>query len=327
MPAVSVIVPNYNHARYLENRVQSILNQTYGDLEVIILDDCSTDESRKVIKNFEDHPLVSHVVYNEVNSGSPFKQWNKGIALAKGEYIWIAESDDHCESLFLEKAVQKMREYPSAGIVFVQSVEIDELTGKEFLSFSDHPRFRDHFQKTYFNSGENEIRDRMVFENTIPNASGVLFRKNIYTSCGGVDESMRLCGDWMLWSKMLCVSDVVFIAEPLNYFRLTNHSVRNRYSWLNTVRERMKVLSFIEEKTASSQVAGKHQVACLRRAFKFFPLRDLQTAFRFVYQHTGEFHNKKLKITKAFLLSLKDRVKRSVDGNTGRGVIQADLKA
>ena len=86
-PLVSVIVPNYNYARFLDERMQSILTQTYQNFEIIILDDCSKDNSRDVIEKYRGNPHVSCIVYNEVNSGSPFKQWNKGFIIAKGELI------------------------------------------------------------------------------------------------------------------------------------------------------------------------------------------------------------------------------------------------
>ena len=101
-PQVSVIVPNYNHAQYLVQRIDSVLAQTCQDFELILLDDCSPDHSREVLERYREHPKVAHIVYNEANSGSTFKQWDKGIALARGEYIWIAESDDWCEPTLLE---------------------------------------------------------------------------------------------------------------------------------------------------------------------------------------------------------------------------------
>ena len=78
---VSVIIPNYNHAKYLEQRIDSVLNQSYQDFEVIILDDCSKDNSRDVIEKYRSHERVSHIVYNEQNSGGTFNQWNKGLSL------------------------------------------------------------------------------------------------------------------------------------------------------------------------------------------------------------------------------------------------------
>src|SRR6187431_17527 len=98
LPKVSVIIPNYNHADFLMQRIVSILNQTYQDFELIILDDCSSDKSREIIEHYRTHPKVSHIVYNAENSGSTFKQWKLGLDYAKGDWIWIAESDDYCEN-------------------------------------------------------------------------------------------------------------------------------------------------------------------------------------------------------------------------------------
>lgn len=84
-PLVSVIVPNYNHARYLEQRLDTVFNQTYQNFEVIIFK--STDNSLEVINRYKDNPHLSQIVVNEQNTGSPFKQLDKGINLAKGVTI------------------------------------------------------------------------------------------------------------------------------------------------------------------------------------------------------------------------------------------------
>jgi glycosyltransferase involved in cell wall biosynthesis len=80
-PLVSIIIPNYNHARFLDERMTSVLEQTYQHIEVIILDDCSTDNSREVIEKYRSNPKVSKIVFNDTNSRSPFKQWYKGFQL------------------------------------------------------------------------------------------------------------------------------------------------------------------------------------------------------------------------------------------------------
>ena len=105
-PRVSIIVPNYNHARYLPDRLLSIEQQTYQDFEIILLDDCSTDNSRDLIFNYASNPKVSQCILNEKNSGSPFIQWVRGISLAQGEWIWIAESDDLADPMFLQSMLK-----------------------------------------------------------------------------------------------------------------------------------------------------------------------------------------------------------------------------
>ena len=124
-PKVSVIVPNYNHASYLKQRIDSILNQTFQDFEVIILDDCSTDNSLEVLSHYKNHNKVSHCVFNDTNSGNPFKQWDKGIQLAKGEWIWIAESDDWAEPEFLETINTHLRNCNNCGLIYTSSRLVD----------------------------------------------------------------------------------------------------------------------------------------------------------------------------------------------------------
>ena len=101
---VSVIIPNYNYAKYLKKRVKVIEKQTYPIYELIVLDDCSTDNSREVIDKLAKKYNIK-TIYNEENSGCVFKQWQKGIEAATGDLIWIAEADDQADKKFLEKMV------------------------------------------------------------------------------------------------------------------------------------------------------------------------------------------------------------------------------
>ena len=124
-PLVSIIVPNYNHERYLVQRLESIFNQTFQDFEVILLDDCSTDDSVIMLQRYATHPKVTHFVVNEQNTGSPFKQWKKDIDLARGKYIWIAEGDDWAESTFLEILLPLIKQ-EDVGIAFCNSNWVGE---------------------------------------------------------------------------------------------------------------------------------------------------------------------------------------------------------
>ncbi|TXN72117.1 glycosyltransferase family 2 protein, partial [Methylobacterium sp. WL8] len=110
LPKVSIIVPNFNHAPYLNERLKSIYDQTYKNFEVILLDDCSYDESAKILTKFANtHKNNTRLFINKKNSGGVFNQWKKGFSLAIGELIWIAESDDYCSSDFLSELVKFFR--------------------------------------------------------------------------------------------------------------------------------------------------------------------------------------------------------------------------
>lgn len=261
MPKVSVIVPNYNHARFLDRRLQSILNQTYQDFEVLFLDDLSTDDSLAVFSKYAGDPRV-RLIQNTVNSGSPFKQWNKGVREAKGEYVWLAESDDYAELYLLEALVSELEEHPNVGLAYCQSmaVDVDEVplySMEEKTLDLDAARWKNNF----INTGCDECRNYLVIRNTIPNASAVVFRKELYELVNGADENYRTCADWVLWAEMLSHSDVAFVAQILNFFRQSPTSVihKNHNSLLAPL-ESYKAVNSI--KCLVPPAAKSHQLTC-----------------------------------------------------------------
>ena len=206
MPLVSVIVPNYNHAPYLRQRLDSIFNQTFQDFEVIILDDCSTDNSKEIIEEYRNRPQVSHIVYNKVNSGSPFKQWAKGFDLAQGEYIWIAESDDWAELNFLEETVQRIKKN-DVNLIFTNS----------FIVTPEKQTIDINIQEDRVFNGRWLLRKKMIFQNFILNASAVLFKKETLKFIPKTYQSFKSSGDWLFWIEFCLVSNIFYCAKCLNY--------------------------------------------------------------------------------------------------------------
>jgi hypothetical protein len=228
MPKVSVIVPNYNHAPFLAARLDSIHAQTFRDFELLFLDDASTDDSLAVFARYQHGGIRTYL--NTRNSGSPFRQWNKGVRLARGEFIWFAESDDCCEPDFLETLVARLDAHPEVGLAYSNSRFID--TSGQEVGHVDawvgalHPT---RWLEDHVASGADECRHFLVRRNAILNASAVVFRKELYHRVGGADEGMKLCGDWSTWVKLLLVSDVAYVARRLNHFRVAHpNSVRQR---------------------------------------------------------------------------------------------------
>ena len=228
MPKVSVVIPNYNHARYLRQRIETVLRQTFQDFELILLDDCSTDESRSILSNYARDPRV-RLEFNDVNSGSTFKQWNKGVRLARGEYVWIAESDDYAEDRLLRQFVSVLEGDPEVAYVYCLSWGIN--TENQTDGFADRYLRHlapDRWRSDFVVDGREECRNYFIRTNTVPNASAVVFRKATYEQVGGADENYRICGDWKLWAAMALTGKVAYFGEPLNYFRFHDASVRNR---------------------------------------------------------------------------------------------------
>lgn len=230
MPKISVIVPNYNHQPFLNRRIQSILNQTEKDFELILLDDHSSDHSIEILNHYVSNSNCRLLV-NERNSGNPYKQWNKGIREAAGDYIWIAESDDYADATFLEKMVSKLDQAPQAGLAYCQSWIVDE--HEQPLGLNDgwtQALAPGRWQHDFFADGRQECRDFLILQNTIPNASAVLFRRAVFERAGWADETFFYAGDWHLWARMLAFSDVCFCSEPLNFYRTHSATLRSKES-------------------------------------------------------------------------------------------------
>lgn len=248
-PKVSVIVPNYNHAAYLPERLDSILNQTFQDFELLILDDCSPDASRQVILDYQNKFPQIQTFFNSENSGSTFAQWNKGAALAKGAYLWIAESDDVAHPELLATLVEMLDAHPNVGIAFAQSMLIDE-NSRELHSFLEHYQFvyqSDRWERDFVANGRTECSQYLMYHNTIPNASGALFRKSAYWAAGGAEPAWKLNGDWFFYVKILLQSDLAFCARHLNFFRQHTQTQRQKANANAKVYDELiQTLNFIE---------------------------------------------------------------------------------
>ena len=212
MPTVSVIVPNYNHAAFLEQRIESILNQTFHDFELILVDDGSSDGSRTIMEHYRSHPQVSHIVFGDRNSGSAFLQWNNGIALAQGEWLWIAESDDYAEPIFLERLLNESAKVPHCTLAYTATFWVDRQGRKLWET--------PHSNTINVYRGKEFIHKKLAVHNSIANVSECLFRRDAFRpeECHRY-EQMRLCGDWFLYVLLAEKGNVVEMGEPLSYYR------------------------------------------------------------------------------------------------------------
>ena len=244
-PKVSVIVPNYNHVNYLPQRLDSIFNQTFQDFDVILLDDCSTDNSREILNQYRNHPKVSTIIFNEHNSGSTFIQWDKGIKLANGEFIWIAESDDWCEPTLLEVCVDALCRNSTTTLSYVQSYFISGVNRIEWISKQDE------LERTL--PGNDFIKKHMVSRNAIFNASMAVFRRSAYYQVDPNFKNFIFCGDWLVWIGIAGQGDVFISGKVLNYFRShdTDVSGKSYASGINFVEELQILFNLVDKNQIS----------------------------------------------------------------------------
>src|SRR5215204_558587 len=219
MPKVSVIIPSYNHAAYLQQRIDSILRQTVDDMEIIILDDHSTDNSIPIIESYRDNSKVVRILYNQQNSGSPFKQWKKGIEYAKGTWIWIAESDDYSEPLFLETLLDLAATKDNIGIAFSNSYWVDDKGNKgEDLSI---------YESSFHKSGIEEVKIVLSRYCSIQNVSSCIIRRDVASKFIDGLGKYKACGDWIFYARALQHSDLLYTGYKLNYFRWYHNNTSN----------------------------------------------------------------------------------------------------
>ena len=244
---VSVIVPNYNYAKYLKKRIKSILNQTYPIYELIILDDCSTDKSDAIINEIVAGTKIKYI-RNEKNTGKAIYQWKKGLELAKGDYIWIAEADDLSKKTFLEEAMKGFED-KDVVLSYTESMVIN---GKGLVlapnfRFSRDKEKTGHFRKSYIKNGEDEIKEIMAIRCTIPNVSAAVF-KNDKRLLGLLDEAAKFkqVGDWYLYLKILEGGKIAYNHKSCNKFRVHSDSVtrksRENRSHFDEIRQLHKML-------------------------------------------------------------------------------------
>lgn len=240
-PKVSVIIPNYNHAPYLDARIQSILNQTYQDFELIILDDCSTDNSREVIEKYRSDKHLTQIVYNEQNCGKVFSQWKRGIELAQGELIWIAESDDVSDLNFLETLVSKFENYPTLSLAFCKSWMFDNEGNKWKAN-------QDNVSEGFF-EGKFFITKVMSSSCIMYNASSCLFRKSVFFEIDDIYTTFRASGDYMFWTLICEHGDVYVVDERMNHYRKHGMNVTDKGFLLGiNQKESKRVIYYIFEK-------------------------------------------------------------------------------
>lgn len=250
-PYVSVIIPNYCHSKYLDQRIHSVLNQTYQNFELIILDDCSPDNgaSKAVIEQYRSNPHVSHIVYNETNSGSTFKQWNRGFELATGELIWIAESDDYCDSAFLESAVSAYCNHENVSVVFCTSQLVDEIGN------IIPPIYNKQIDENRFYTGSDFIKRRMFRCNAIVNASSAIFSKDVVLKIDKNYMNYVAAGDYLFWVHLAEMGNVIHLTPPHNYFRQHRNKVSPRKLIDGTVtREVFRIISYLKDKGYISRI-------------------------------------------------------------------------
>ncbi|MDO8344179.1 MAG: glycosyltransferase [Cellvibrio sp.] len=222
---VSIVVANYNHAAYLARRMESLIAQTYQNIEIFVIDDCSPDNSLEILCKYQSNPKVTLVV-REVNGG-----WiavsNQGLEMSSGEFVIFANCDDDCDPRMIERLVDGMRSNPSAGISYCRSLLIDENNNVLGDDYSIRERaFRQRCASNVL-LGKMEMGRFLLYSCVIPNLSAALIRRECLAAVGNFSSEYKVCSDWELFFRISTDFDVFYISESLNKFREHKTTIRS----------------------------------------------------------------------------------------------------
>src|SRR5665647_63598 len=224
-PKISVVFTSYNHREFLEEALEGLINQSFKDCELIIIDDCSTAGSQEILIKYTDDPRVKLYLL-EKNSGSYVHSSNLGASKAIAEYIIFAQCDDYPEPTQLEQLYDIAKRNPNIGVVFSSSVMIDgnsNILGYDFDI--REKRFKRLCAKNTIISGL-QMQEYFLYSCVIPNLSAALIKRSLFEKLLGLSSKYLVLADWDFWLRMSLECDFYFVRESLNNFRQHDNTIR-----------------------------------------------------------------------------------------------------
>jgi len=268
-PRLSVVVPNYNHARFLERRLRSIIHQSQKPDEIIFLDDASSDDSIAIARDILGKSSIKFTILeNEINSGSVFKQWLKGIEHATGDLIWIAESDDSAGLDFLANILPQFdREDVLLAYGEISYINPDDTPHPGLDHYYDEVEGLNglSWKHSHVVSAYRALTGAFAVKNIIPNVSGAVFRKP-HLSGEEIERltSYTFAGDWYFYPLVARGGAIAFCKEAKSYFRL-NRSSTSQQAFFSAkhVREHQMILQDLHELYGIGEAAIRDHVRAL----------------------------------------------------------------
>jgi glycosyltransferase involved in cell wall biosynthesis len=225
-PDISVIFTSYNHKEFLEQALEAIINQTYRNFELIIVDDCSTDGSQDILKRYVDDERVKlHLL--EKNSGSYVNASNYGFTYASAQYVIFAQCDDFPEKNQFSELIKYAKTNIDAAVVFSSSNLINEKGNFILCDFDVRTK---RFKKNHNSNSiihNTEMNNYLLNSCVIPNLSAALIKKSIFEEFNFFSKKYFVLADWDLWLKISTKYNFYYLRQPLNNFRQHGTTIRN----------------------------------------------------------------------------------------------------
>jgi len=233
-PKVSVVIPTYNRAYLLPRTIKSVLNQTFQDFELIIVDDGSTDNTKEVVEDFQKQDSRIKYIWQE-NSGGPAKPKNTGIKNSKGEFLAFLDSDDEWLPEKLEKQLELFEKDKKLGIVGCGAFYINDNTKKTIIN-----RIKRCENKNYFIN--------FLSGTFLGSSSSIIISKDVFNNIGLYDESFSVADDWDLYLRIIPKYNFDFIDEPLFNYYIHDNNISGDCNALKIAEENIKIINKNKEK-------------------------------------------------------------------------------
>lgn len=239
-PKVSIIIPCYNQAQYVSDAIESALNQTYKNLEIVCINDASTDNSAEIIKQYA-YKHDNLVFLDEVVNSGVCAVRNRAIEVSSGEYILPLDADDKIEPDYVEKAAEILKTNPKIGIVYCLA---------DLFGIVNKPWELEQFDK-----------NRIIFNNQIFNSA--LFRKSDFNSIGGYKSYMKDgLEDWDLWLSFVekgfeayRIEDILFHYRKLETKTRTDNTLQNNSLYTEIIKHHLNL--FLENDLFYERLSAK----------------------------------------------------------------------
>ncbi len=227
-PKISIIIPAYNSEKFIKRTIQSVLNQTYKNFELIIVDDGSTDNTKEIVREFQKKdPKIKYIW--EKNSGAPARPKNRGIKRSKGEYIAFLDHDDEWMPEKLEKQLNLFEKEKNLKLGFISSNGLV---------------FNEKENKTYEHkiTKRGEVFQDLLANNFILSSSSVLAKKEVFKNVGFFDENLKFSDDWEMWIKIAQKYEFDFFDEALFKYYWHGENVMNKLKGEEKLKEHKYIL-------------------------------------------------------------------------------------
>jgi glycosyltransferase involved in cell wall biosynthesis len=258
-PRVSICIPTYNRAQIVRPSIESALAQTFKDIEIIVIDDASTDNIKDVVASYSDPRL--RFIKNSKNLGQ-FGNFNNCIEISSGEFVHILHSDDCIDPFFTENCVKFFDENPSVHLTFTSEV-------KNTPSGIVKNVFSDKNEILYAPDGFKKL----LMSGCFISCPSVMTRKEVYTALGGFSYEFPIAADYYQWLKIARAFDIGFVKDATLYYNEGIHSesyrffINNPTGYLDRVKIVMKTITDLKDEYRKFLPELNHQLYVL--TFKF----------------------------------------------------------